>query len=81
MKVWVTKDGKRIPYNKLAISHILHIINYAKTYGFHTSYVSKSTIDNTDDIIVTHDCSREVINEMYNELSRRFAIRKLFDFQ
>ena len=71
MKIWVTKDGEEIPYNKLKLSHIYNIIRYAQRKGFHTVYISHSIVDNTDDIIQYQDCSNEVINEMVAELKRR----------
>lgn len=71
MKIWTTKDGRRIPYNQLSIKHILNIINYAKRNGFTAKRVSNSIVDNCDNVIVTYDCTREVIREMYNELSKR----------
>lgn len=74
MKIWTTRDGKKIPYEQLTIPHILNIISYAKTHGFYASYVSRSIVDNTDNRTITYDCSREVIKDMYAELSRRKKI-------
>lgn len=71
MKVWVTKDGKKIPYDQLTIPHILNIIKYAKNYGFYSRIVHKSIVDNADDVTTIHDISREIIVDMYEELSRR----------
>ena len=71
MKLWVTKDGKEIPYNQLAIPHILRIIDYAKRKGFYTKHISHSIVDNTDTCVIIKDCSSEVIKDMYEELNRR----------
>lgn len=71
MKVWVTKDGTKIPYDQLKLSHIYNIIKWAKTKGFSDSYISKSLVDNTDDITISRDVSEQVISEMREELKRR----------
>lgn len=71
MKVWTTKDGTQIPYNQLKFNHIYNIIRYAQRSGFFTVYISHSTVDNTDDITRYEDCSKEVIQDMRNELKRR----------
>lgn len=71
MKIWKTKKGEEIPYDKLKFNHIYNIIRYAQRNGFFTVYTSHSTIDNTDDITRFEDCSKEVIREMRAELRHR----------
>ena len=71
MKVWVTKNGEEIPYDKLKFNHIYNIIRYAQRYGFFTMYISHSSVDNTDDVTRYKDCSKEVVREMREELKHR----------
>lgn len=71
MKIWRTRSGKEIPYDELDTDHIYNIIKYAKTHGFYSQTVSKSTVDNTDDVIILKNISKEVIADMKNELARR----------
>lgn len=71
MKEWITKTGEKIPYNKLTLKHIYNILNYAKTFGFHKERISYSTVDNMDNIIIYEDCSKEVIKDMFEEITRR----------
>ena len=71
MKIWITKSGKEIPYDELDTDHIYNIIKYAETHGFYSQTVSKSTVDNTDDVVILKNISKEVIADMKDELARR----------
>lgn len=71
MKIWTTKDGQQIPYDQLKTSHIFNIIKWAQTKGFSSYTVSKSIVDNSDDVTVSWDDSEQVIADMKEELRRR----------
>lgn len=71
MKVWTTRDGKKIPFDKLEVSHIFNIIKYAEKHGFVSYRCSTSICDNTDNEDVYSDISSEVISDMKEELRRR----------
>lgn len=71
MKIWTTRDGTKIPYDKLKFNHIYNIIKYAQNKGFYIVYASHSSVDNTDDITMSRDCSNEVIRDMKAELRNR----------
>ena len=71
MKVWVTKDGNKIPYDKLDFNHIYNIIKYALKKGFFTIHTSYSIINNMDNMNIITNCNNEIIQEMIEELKRR----------
>lgn len=71
MKEWTTSTGEKIPYDRLTLRHIYNILNYARAYGFQKKRVSHSVTDNMDDVTIYEDCSKEVIKDMLEEITRR----------